>query len=121
MKKRIFLFLGLFLLFSTVLWAQAPRPQATPPYYPDQPSYPNAYGANPYSMGSENYNDMQRLLQKREMFRQAFGVNTLNLGKEEAYFFLVGQFSLFLPYFLFSLPQPQIALFSLASMMLTYP
>jgi hypothetical protein len=131
MKKILFLFFAFLLLLAYGLIkaqrlpsgqnpGQNPLPYGYPNYgYPDQ--YP--YDPNLREIGPQvfDYTTEQMILQRREYFMSLLGANTISLPPEDSYFFLVGQFSLLLPYLLFSLPQPQVSVFTLASVFLMYP
>jgi len=123
MKKILFLLFAFsFLLASDLIKAQGlPSGQNTLPY-----GYPNQYNSYDPSLRANqpqifDYTSEQMILQKREYLMNLFGANTVSFSPQDSYFFLVGQFSLLLPYLLFSLPQPQISVFTLASVFLMYP
>ncbi|MGB9598469.1 MAG: hypothetical protein ACPLZH_01315, partial [Minisyncoccales bacterium] len=96
-------------------------PGNIPPQFPygQIPYGDMPYGQMPY--GNMPYTNDQIILQRRDYYREILGLKQIPFSPEESYFFLVGEFSLFLPYLLFSLPQPQISIFSLASIFLMYP
>jgi len=134
--KKIFLsiivFSFLLILAFKFIKAQAlpgqfPTPYPPPynysdqynPYAPPYGAYGQPYGANQPQIF--DYTNEQLILQKREYFTRLLSANSASFTPQDSYFFLVGQFSLLLPYLLFSLPQPQISVFSLASVFLMYP
>jgi len=126
MKKNLFLFFAfLLLLASGLIKAQGLPSGQNPGQNPFPYGYPNQYPYDPNLRESQpqvfDYTNGQVILQRREYFMSLLGANRISLSPEDSYFFLVGQFSLLLPYLLFSLPQPQISVFTLASVFLMYP